>query len=309
MKSIFPTNRYILHRETEKGVKQVHFSRIQFMALLSTFIVLLGAVLFFSADSLSKILYQKRLAEFKSNYNVVSKNLDAMKARLDILDQQILAIEEKDDAVRTYAGMPNIDKEIRQLGIGGIMSEEALALDNLAPVVNKELTALEFDIEKLSRKVNLELMSYENIYDQVQSDVERIRAIPSIRPIDGGYLNSSYGYRVDPIDHKKRFHQGQDITVRSGTPIYAPADGKVKRAYYVGGFGNHIKLDHGYGYTTIFAHLSKIKVRNGQKVKRGDVIGYTGNTGRSTAPHLHYEVHYYGSPQNPLDYFFSEASH
>ncbi|MBT3589697.1 MAG: peptidoglycan DD-metalloendopeptidase family protein [Candidatus Marinimicrobia bacterium] len=308
MKQIFPTSRYIIHRETEKGVSQVHFSRVQFIAILSTVIVLLGAVLFFSADSLSKLLYQKRLAEFKQNYHSVSQNLDALKTRLDFLDSQILALEEKDQAVRTYAGMPDIDKEIRQLGIGGIMSEKSLSMDNLAPAVNKELTALEFDIDKLSRKVNLELISYENIYDQVKTDVDRIRAIPSIRPIDGGYLNSSYGYRDDPIDHKKRFHQGQDITVRTGTPIHAPADGKIRRAYYVGGFGNHIKIDHGYGYTTIYAHLSKLKVRTGQKVKRGDIIGYTGNTGRSTAPHLHYEVHYYGSPQNPLDYFFSDAS-
>jgi len=308
MKQIFPTSRYIIHRETEKGVKQVHFSRVQFIAILSTTIVLLGAVLFFSADSLSKLLYQKRLAEFKQNYHSVSQNLDALKTRLDFLDSQIIALEEKDQAVRTYAGMPDIDKEIRQLGIGGIMSEKSLSMDNLAPAVNKELMALEFDIDKLSRKVNLELISYENIYDQVKTDVDRIRAIPSIRPIEGGYLNSSYGYRTDPINHKKRFHQGQDITVRTGTPIIAPADGKVKRAYYVGGFGNHIKVDHGYGYTTIYAHLSKLKVRTGQKVKRGDIIGYTGNTGRSTAPHLHYEVHYYGSPQNPLDYFFSDAS-
>ena len=119
-------------------------------------------------------------------------------------------------------------------------------------------------------------------------------------------MNSPFGYRKDPIDNVMRFHQGQDITVKSGTPIYAPADGVVKRAYYAGGFGNHIKLDHGNGYSTLFAHLSKIKVKHGQKVKRGDVIGHTGNTGRSTAPHLHYEIHHYGESKNPLDYFFHD---
>ena len=104
-----------------------------------------------------------------------------------------------------------------------------------------------------------------------------------------------------------RFHHGQDITVKKGTPIYAPATGIVKRAYYAGGFGNHIKLDHGNGYTTLFAHLSKINVKHGQKVDRGQIIGLTGNTGRSTAPHLHYEIHHYGEPKNPLDYFFHIA--
>ena len=265
MKHIFPTQRYIIHKETEKGVRQVHFSRLQLLALISTAIVLLGATLFFSADSLSKFLYQTRLTEFKQNYASVSENLETLKTRLDYLDSQILALEEKDEAVRIYAGMPGIDQDIRQLGIGGIMSEKSLFMDNLAPAVNKELVALEFDIEKLSRKVNLELISYENIYDQVKTDVDRIRAIPSIRPVRSGYLNSSYGYRTDPFDHVQRLHQGQDITVRSGTPVYAPADGKIKRAYYVGGFGNHIKIDHGYGYATIFAHMSKLSVRTGQK--------------------------------------------
>ena len=174
-------------------------------------------------------------------------------------------------------------------------------------MINKELATLELDVEKLSREVNLELNSYSSIYEKVQEDIRRIAMIPSIRPVEEGYLNSTFGYRNDPIDNVKRFHQGQDITVKTGTPIYAPADGIVKRAYYAGGFGNHIKLQHGAGYTTLYAHLSKIKVKHGQKVKRGDIIGLTGNTGRSTAPHLHYEIHHNGKPQNPLDYFFSDA--
>ena len=174
-----------------------------------------------------------------------------------------------------------------------------------AGIGNEELIALQLDIEKISRNVNLEIESYEAIYDKVKKDINRISKIPSILPVKGGYLNSSFGYRKDPIDNVTRFHQGQDITVKTGTPIHSPADGIVKRAYYAGGFGNHIKLDHGNGYSTLFAHLSKIKVKHGQKVKRGDVIGLTGNTGRPTAPHLHYEVHHNGAPQNPLDYFFS----
>jgi murein DD-endopeptidase MepM/ murein hydrolase activator NlpD len=217
-------------------------------------------------------------------------------------------IEEKDKAIRTYAGMPEIDQDIRKLGIGGRSLESNIFSDNLAPAVNKELSILEMDVGRLSREVNLELTSYKSIYEKVQEDIQRITKIPSIRPVDGGYLNSSYGYRIDPIDNVRRLHQGQDITIPIGTPIYAPADGVVKRAYYVGGFGNHIKIDHGSGYTTLFAHLSKLKVKYGEVVKRGDIIGLTGNTGRSTAPHLHYEIHYYGTPQNPLDYFFTVAS-
>jgi len=298
----------IIQKESRRGVRQWHFDRSQVMTIIIAITVISCVSLFLVSDLLSNYLYEKRLNEFKLNYVNVSKNLESLKARLADLDYQIDKIEEKDNAVRTYAGMPILDKDIRKLGIGGHTTSVGKFSDNLAPVINKELSMLEMNIEKLSREINLELSSYDLIYEKVQENINRISRIPSIRPVEGGYLNSTFGYRIDPIDNVRRFHQGQDITVKSGTPIYAPADGVVKRAYYVGGFGNHVKIQHGSGYTTLFAHLSKIKVKHGQNVKRGDIIGYSGNTGRSTAPHLHYEIHHKGKPQNPLDYFFSEAT-
>lgn len=299
--------KYILHTESESEVNQWHFSNAKILTLLLISLIVLGSFLLIGADYVSKLLYDKRLKEFKANYSAVILNIDVIQSRLKELDQQILDIEEKDKAVRTYAGMPEVDKDIRKLGIGGETLKEPHVLDNLAPAVSKEISELHLDIERLSRQVNFELASYEKIYDRVKSDINRIRHIPSIRPVSGGFLNSSFGYRQDPIDNIRRFHQGQDITVPSGAPIFSPADGVVKRAYYIGGFGNHIKLEHSSGYSTTFAHLSKIFVRHGQKIKRGTIIGETGNTGRSTAPHLHYEVHYRGTPKNPLDYFFTQA--
>ena len=302
------TNRkYILHSESDNLVNQWHFSNAKILALVSVTLIILSSFLLIGADYVSKVLYDKRLKEFKANYSSVVSNIDKIQSRLKELDQQILDIEEKDKAVRTYAGMPQVDKDIRKLGIGGVRLKKPNVLDNLAPAVSKEISQLHLDIEKLSRQVNFELVSYEKIYDRVKGDIDRIRHIPSIRPVSGGFLNSSFGYRQDPIDDIRRFHQGQDITVPTGTPIFSPADGVVKRAYYIGGFGNHIKLKHTSGYSTTYAHLSKIFVRHGQKIKRGDIIGETGNTGRSTAPHLHYEVHYRGTPKNPLDYFFTQA--
>ena len=297
----------IIQKESEDNVRQWHLNREQYIAMVSAIAILLGAFIFISAEYLGNHLYEKRLQKIKNNYVSITKNLQILKERLNEIDENVNQIEEKDLAIRSYAGMPEIDKEIRKLGIGGRSIESAKIFDNFAPVINKELATLELDVEKLSREVNLELNSYSSIYEKVQEDIRRIAMIPSIRPVEEGYLNSTFGYRNDPIDNVKRFHQGQDITVKTGTPIYAPADGIVKRAYYAGGFGNHIKLQHGAGYTTLYAHLSKIKVKHGQKVKRGDIIGLTGNTGRSTAPHLHYEIHHNGKPQNPLDYFFSDA--
>ena len=297
----------IIQKESENNVRQWHLNREQYIAMVSAIAILLGAFIFISAEYLGNHLYEKRLHKIKNNYVSITKNLQILKERLNEIDENVNQIEEKDLAIRSYAGMPEIDQEIRKLGIGGRSIESAKIFDNFAPVINKELATLELDVEKLSREVNLELNSYSSIYEKVQEDIRRIAMIPSIRPVEEGYLNSTFGYRNDPIDNVKRFHQGQDITVKTGTPIYAPADGIVKRAYYAGGFGNHIKLQHGAGYTTLYAHLSKIKVKHGQKVKRGDIIGLTGNTGRSTAPHLHYEIHHNGKPQNPLDYFFSDA--
>ena len=297
-------NNFILQKESDDRIAQLRINSRQAILLVSICICIFLSILYLSAEILSDMLYEKRLNEFKKNYNIMSNNLKLLQKKLEDLDNKVLVIEEKDKAVRTYAGMPEIDLDIRKLGTGGYGIKSNILSDNIAPMINEELIALQLDIEKISRNVNLEIESYEAIYDKVKKDINRISKIPSIRPVKGGYLNSSFGYRKDPIDNVTRFHQGQDITVKSGTPIHSPADGIVKRAYYAGGFGNHIKLDHGNGYTTLFAHLSKIKVKHGQKVSRGEVIGLTGNTGRSTAPHLHYEIHHYGESKNPLDYFF-----
>ena len=304
---MFWNKKYILHSESEKKINQLHFNNAQIIVLVTVALIVFGSFLLIGADYVSKILYDKRLKEFRANYNAVSLNIDTIQKRLKELDEQILDIENKDKAVRTYAGMPEIDIDIKKFGVGGVESRDTKILNNLAPAISKEISEIHLDIEKLSRQVNFELASYETIYDKVKNDIDRIRHIPSIRPVAGGYLNSSFGYRQDPIDAVRRFHQGQDFSVPTGTPIFAPADGVVKRAYYIGGFGNHIKLDHASGYSTTFAHLSKIFVRHGQKVNRGDIIGETGNTGRSTAPHLHYEVHYRGTPKNPADFFFTQS--
>ena len=187
MKPLFSLKNLIIQKESETGVRQWHFDRGQAIALMSATAVVLGAFLFLSADLLSSYLYEKRLSEFKSNYTHVANNLKILLNRLEQIDEQMNKIEDKDKAVRTYAGMPEIDKDIRKLGIGGRSLESKRFSDNLAPAINKELAILEMDVEKLSREVNLELTSYGSIYDKVQEDIQRIVRIPSIRPVDGGY--------------------------------------------------------------------------------------------------------------------------
>ncbi|HIC37935.1 MAG TPA: M23 family metallopeptidase [Candidatus Marinimicrobia bacterium] len=293
---------YIIISQDDHGVRQHNLSRRRLFTFASMAVIILAAIFFFSADSLTNIFYKSNLAKIKQNYAMLSTTLEELHDDVAAMSVNMKSIEEKDKAIRTYADMPQIDKDIRKLGIGGVRHAEKPSVDD---VLTNRIKSLEMDVQTLSRKVKLELSSYSDIYNKVTKDVKMMHAIPSIRPIAGGYLNSTFGYRKDPINRKVRFHYGQDITINSGEVVLAPADGTVKEARYRGGYGNVVKIDHGYGYTTLFGHLSTFNVKKGQKVKRGNIIGKSGNSGRSTAPHLHYEVHHYGTPQNPLDYFFS----
>lgn len=298
-------HKFIFQAESDRRVRQWHFSLERLLVRIGVLAVIASAAFYFSADWLTGILYSTKLIEMQRNYSDLSSTVINLQNRVETLNSQMSLIEEKDKAVRTYADLPQIDESVRQLGIGGFLVNKNAKIDNLLPNFASTITSLELDIDALTRKVKLELSSYEDIYDKVQENSDRIKSIPTISPVNGGYLNVGFGYRTDPFDRVNRFHYGQDITVNAGAPIYAPADGVVKIARYMGGFGKSIKIDHGFGYTTFYAHLSKFNIQSGKRIKRGDIIGYSGNTGRSTGSHLHYEVHYYGKPQNPLDYFFS----
>ena len=298
-------HRYAFISYDDENGAQWEFSKRQLFIVVFLCVSIVGTGLFFATDYLTKILYQTKLKSLKRDYSQLSLTLSKLHQQMDLLSTHVINIEEKDRALRTYANMPQIDKDVRKLGIGGMEVVKPVKVENQLSDPASKLIDLEMNVDNLTRKVKLELASYSNIYNKVIKESDRLQSIPSIRPVNGGYINSGFGYRNDPFTSKPRFHYGQDITVSSGTNIYAPSDGVVKYAARQGGFGKVIKLDHGYGYRTIFAHLSKFYVKWGQKVKRGDLIGKSGNTGRSAGPHLHYEVHRNGVPQNPLDYFFS----
>ena len=298
-------HRFIFQAESDRKVRQWHFSIQNFLVFTLVSLLILGTSLFFGAEYLTRFLYQQKLQEVRDNFTSLSGALLELNGKLSYLDQKMDIIEEKERAVRTYANLPEIDQDVRSLGIGGLRLEKYTSQDYIIPGLSKKISGLEMDVDHLARKVKLELASFETIYDKVVKDTEKMKHIPSIRPVPGGYLNSRFGYRKDPIDGVNRFHKGLDFSVFTGTLIYAPADGVIQSARYRGSFGKQIKINHEFGYNTMFLHLSKISVKRGQKVKRGDLIGKTGNTGRSTAPHLHYEVHYNGVAKNPMDYFFS----
>ena len=295
---------YIIVSEKDTGVRNYHFSRKFAFIAIGISVLSISTVLFFTANALTGVMYKTKMNNLRSSYEHLSETLTSLQNQLDNVSGEVGVIEEKDQAIRTYAGLPQIDQDVRKLGVGGT-DFKVNAIDDIPSDITNRITEIEMNVNALSRKVKLELNSYNNLYDVVRNHSDNLKFVPSIRPVQSGYINSEYGYRKDPFNGNTRFHYGLDIAVNVGTKVYAPADGKIKFAGNQGGFGRVVKIDHSNGYRTIFAHLSKINVKPGAKVKRGDFIALTGKSGRTVGPHLHYEVHHYGAPQNPLDYFFS----
>lgn len=166
-------------------------------------------------------------------------------------------------------------------------------------------------LDVLDNLVYNQIKSFDFLRKQATDNADRLSHIPAIQPLSSKYLKtmaSGYGYRSDPIYGTLRFHEGMDFSADTGTPVYVTGDGVVKTAGWESGYGNSIVVDHGYNYVTRYAHLSKILVKPGQTVKRGDLIGNVGNTGKSTGPHLHYEVRFKGQPQNPVHYYFMDLT-
>lgn len=166
-------------------------------------------------------------------------------------------------------------------------------------------------MDLLDRMLYAQIRSFNDLREMASQQKDRIAHIPSVQPVsdlDLKQMASGYGYRVDPVYGTTKFHAGMDFASNIGTKVYVTGDGVVKSAGWGGAYGNLIEIDHGYGYVTRYAHLSEIKVKAGQKVSRGDLIGHVGNTGKSTGPHLHYEVLHNGTPQNPVNYYFQDLT-
>lgn len=229
--------------------------------------------------------------------------------RLDQVSGVLADMEHRDDNIyRVIFEADPIDKNLRLSGIGGVNRYKHLAgydFSDLTVETNKRL-------DELSKRIVVQSESLDEIVDLAKNKEDLLRSIPAIQPISNKDLTrmaSGYGMRIDPHYKVPKMHQGMDFTSPTGTPIYATGDGVVERAdNNASGYGKHVRIDHGYGYVTLYAHMSAYEVRAGQKVKRGDIIGLVGNTGKSTAPHLHYEVRLNGSAINPVNFYFNDIT-
>ncbi|MBO4987110.1 MAG: M23 family metallopeptidase [Paludibacteraceae bacterium] len=240
---------------------------------------------------------------------------EALQAQLTTLNQQVdqmqlvmVDLQQRDDNLyRVLFGAEPIPLNIRQ----GTQRKISY-YEEIARMTNNQLSAdLSLKVDILEKEIYVQTKSYDDIIEMAKKQEIRMENIPAIQPVlnkDLTRVASGYGMRIDPVYHVRKFHQGMDFTAPTGTEVFATGNAKVKFSGWKQGYGNTIILDHGFGYETVYAHLYKSLVRKGQKVRRSDIIGLVGNTGKSTGPHLHYEVRLNDRPVDPRNYYFYDLS-
>ncbi|MDD7915855.1 M23 family metallopeptidase [Polaribacter ponticola] len=281
--------------------KSNYYRRILFSVLGIVLIAFFGFIGFSQIImSPSERAQSREYENLKFHYEVLGKRLEESS---NILSQ----LQERDNNIyRSYFEANPIPEEQRKAGFGGVNRYKNLdGFDNSNLI--KKLTK---EIDVLSKQMVVQSKSLDEIVVLAKEKEDMLASIPAILPIkkDDFYVASGYKMRMHPILKINKFHKGMDFTAPTGTPVYASGNGKIHRAQRSSTFGKVIYIKHGYGYTTIYAHLSKMKVKRGQDVKRGDLIGYVGNTGLSVSSHLHYEVHKNDRPLNPINFYYGNLT-
>lgn len=241
-----------------------------------------------------------------------NKNLNAqlqlMEHQVDQMQVVMSDISQRDDNLyRAILGAEPIPLNVR-LGA----TRQISYYDSLARMSNNQLIAdVQHKVDVLEKELYVQAKSYDEILQMVKTQEVKMENIPAIQPVlnkDLKRMASGYGWRIDPVYHIRRFHSGMDFSAPVGTDIFATGNGVVTFTGWRQGYGETVEVDHGFGYMTRYAHCSKLVARRGQKVKRGDVIAKVGNTGKSTGPHLHYEVHFNGKAIDPRNFYFYDLT-
>ncbi|SMD37990.1 Peptidase family M23 [Reichenbachiella faecimaris] len=236
---------------------------------------------------------------------------ELLQSELIEASDMLASLQERDDNVyRVIFEAEPIPASIRDAGVGGVNRYREITSKNLE---REDLVIdLHQTLDKLKKQMYIQTKSYDELLDMAANKENFFAGIPAIQPVSNDELkrlSSGYGMRMHPILKVMKLHPGIDFSAPKGTPIYATGDGEVKRVHTsLGGYGRQVEIDHGYGYVTKYAHMEMFNVKKGQKVKRGECIGYVGNSGRSTAPHLHYEVHKDNKKINPVHYFHQDLN-
>ena len=269
------------------------------------FCVLLGVVFFLLFDKFYESPREKKLREdneqMNTQYRILSHRLDEA---LEVMND----VQQRDDNLYRIIMQANpIDAETRNAGIAN--DSHYRELQNLGDADLIVSSTKKLDL--LRRQLYVQSNSFNEIVELTRKNDDRINCLPAIQPISNKDLKrtaSGYGWRIDPIYHTRKFHAGMDFAANTGTQVYSTANGTVVFTGWKQGYGNTVIIDHGYNYRTLYGHLSKITTKRGKRVVRGEVVAEVGSTGKSTGPHLHYEVIYQGKHQNPINYYFFDLT-
>lgn len=290
---------YEQHRPT---TGQRIFKAILYLVSVLAFSIVLIILSYSFFSSPKERVQARELEQYRLQTQIMNDRLDNMQFLLDELS------ERDDNIYRVIFEAEPIPKSVRQAGYGGV---DRYA--NLEGYNNSDLLiSTAHKLDRIASQVYVQSKSFDEVFDMAKDKEKMLASIPAIQPVHNENLKrlaSFYGYRVDPIYKVKKFHHGVDFSAPQGTPIYAPGQGKVikvKRSRR--GYGNQVEIDHGFGYITFYAHIKDIHVKKGQIVKRGQKIATIGNTGKSTAPHLHYEVRKNNRTVNPIYFFFNDLT-
>lgn len=285
---------------TPLRVKLLRFFGFIAAAIVTAFILVALAFRFIPSP-------QAKLAEIK--YNKMKQNYDALVSQTAMLQQQMASLETRDNQVyrSIFEANPLPDSARAKL------TEKQNEFQKIAAINDEQLgNELAKTLNNISARIKYQFASYNEIENLIKNQGEKLACIPAIQPVSNRDLNriaSGFGMRIDPVYGTPKMHKGLDFTAPQGTPIYATGDGTIEVAGQTGdGFGNHVVINHGYGYETLYGHMYKVKVRAGQKVKRGEVIGWVGSTGKSTGPHCHYEVQINGQEVDPVYFFYNDLT-
>ena len=300
-KYIFNT-KTLAYEEIKRSNAQKSFRTFLFLITTLAFSIILIILSFMFFESPKERILKREISQYELQNQIMNNRLDQMQLVLDDL------ADKDDDIYRIIFEAEPIPNEIRQAGYGGVDR-----YTKLEGYDNKELLEITSrKLDNVASQIYVQSKSFDEVYEMAKNKEEMLASIPAIQPVKNTDLKriaSYYGYRIDPIYKVQKFHSGLDFSAPKGTPVFSTGNGVViKTKKSKRGYGNTIEIDHGYGYTTFYAHNSEIIAKKGQKVVRGQVIAKVGNTGKSTAPHLHYEVRKNKRAINPIYFFYNDLT-
>lgn len=288
------------NKTTNLRIKSIYIALI-----LVACVAILFSFIYNLTSFAKKEVDRNRLTQVENENRVVRSEISRIEKEMTDLQASIDTLELYDKKLRSYAPLSPIDDELRDMGVGGFtpLFEDK----DLSPDVKRELTNVSETLDNLVGRARLQKSSFEELAGYLEEKAYLRSHTPSIMPVQG-WLMRGFGYQIDPFTGQVKMHEGLDIAAPTGTPIIAPADGTVRYAGNKRDYGLFVEIDHGYGFITRYGHCQRIRVNSGMRVKRGDIVAYVGNTGRSTGPHLHYEVCVSHTTVNPLNYVLSVSS-